>query len=129
MLESEKKSSAIFKYFALNDNGTVSPSILWDAGKATIRGKIISIGTRLKKDRLKKQVELEAEIKRLEREHKQYGKQEVLDKLKENRTKLDEILTYKAEGALRFIDINITNWEIRTAGYYHFNYRRHKRVI
>lgn len=95
---------AISEYFALNDNGTVSPSILWDAGKATIRGKIISIGSRLKKDRLKKQVELETEIKRLEREHKQHGKQEVLDKLKENRTKLDEILTYKAEGALRFID-------------------------
>lgn len=46
---------ALFEYFALNDNGTVSPSVLWDAGKATIRGKIISIGSRLKKQRLAKQ--------------------------------------------------------------------------
>ncbi len=49
-------------------------------------------------------MELETKIKKLEREHKQHGKQEVLDKLKENITKLDEILTYKAEGALRCID-------------------------
>lgn len=46
---------AIFEYFSLTDNGTDSPSVLWDAGKATIRGKIISIGLRLKKQRLAKQ--------------------------------------------------------------------------
>lgn len=100
----EEIGSAIMAYFALNDNGMVSPTVLWDAGKATIRGKIISIGSKLKKDRLKKQVEVETEIKRLENEHKRNGKQEVFNKLKENRAKLDEILTYKAEGALRFID-------------------------
>lgn len=94
----------ICEYFGMNDNGTVTSSILWDAGKATIRGKIISIGSWLKKDRLKKQVEVETEIKRLEREHKQHGEQEVYDKLKEYRAKLDEILTYKAEGTLRFLD-------------------------
>ena len=44
--------SAISEYFALKDNGEVSPSVLWDAGKATIRGKMISIGTKLKKQRL-----------------------------------------------------------------------------
>ena len=82
----------------------VSASVLWDAGKATIRGKIISIGSRVKKDGLKKQLEIETEIKRLEKEHKQYGRQKILDKLKENRTKLNDLLTCKAEGALRFID-------------------------
>lgn len=100
----EEIRSAILEYFALNDNGMVSPSVLWDAGKATIRGKIISIGSKVKKERIKKQLQLETEIKRLETEHKQHGKQEVLDKLKEHRTKLDELLTFKAEGALRFID-------------------------
>lgn len=95
---------ALLEYFELNDNGTVSPSVLWDAGKATIRGKIISIGSRIKKDRLKKQLEIETEMKRLEKEHKQYGRQERLHKRKENRVKLNDLLTYKAEGALRFID-------------------------
>lgn len=49
---------AILEYFELNDNGMVSPSVLWDAGKPIIRGKIISIGSRIKKDRLKKQQKL-----------------------------------------------------------------------
>lgn len=69
----------------------LSPSILWDAGKATIRGKRISIGSRLKKDREKKQVELENQIKRLEKEHKQDEKPEILDELQENRAKSDDI--------------------------------------
>lgn len=43
-------------------------------------------------------------MKRLEREHKQYREEEVLKRLKEVRLKLDEALTYKAEGALRVID-------------------------
>lgn len=98
----EEIRSAITEYFALNDDGNVSPTVLWDAGKATIRGKLISIGSRLKKERLKRQLELETEIKRLENEHKQHGRQATLDKLKGTRTKLDELLTYKAEGALRF---------------------------
>ena len=37
------------EYFDLNDNGEVSPSILWEGGKAFIRGKIIEITSRLKK--------------------------------------------------------------------------------
>lgn len=49
-------------------------------------------------------MELETEIKKLENDHKQHGRQETLDKLKGTRTKLDELLTYKAEGALRFIN-------------------------
>lgn len=40
----------------------------------------------------------------MENKHKQERQQEILNKLKENRNKLDELLTNKAEGALRFID-------------------------
>lgn len=100
----EEIQTAIKEYFVFNDNGMVSPSVLWDAAKATIRGKIISIGSRLKKQRMQKQLQIENEIKRLENEHKQQRKKEVLDELKENRNKLDDLLTYRAEGALRFID-------------------------
>lgn len=46
----------------------VSPSVVWDASKATIHGKIIFIGSSIKKQRLMKQQELENEIKRLEKE-------------------------------------------------------------
>lgn len=78
----EEIGSVIMEYFALNDNGMVSPTVLWDAGKATIRWKIISIGSKLKKGRLRKQVELETEIKRLENEHKQSRNKKFLINLK-----------------------------------------------
>lgn len=31
------------------DNGSVTPSVLWDAAKAVMRGKIIALTSRLKK--------------------------------------------------------------------------------
>lgn len=53
--------SAVTEYAAMNNNRTVSPSVLWDASKATMRRKIISLGSHLKKQRLVKQVELRNE--------------------------------------------------------------------
>lgn len=55
---------ALTEYFIINDDGNVSPSIVWDASKATIRGKIISIGSRTKKQRLAKQQSLEDKTKK-----------------------------------------------------------------
>jgi exonuclease III len=40
-------------YLEINDNGEVNPNILWDALKAVIRGKLISIGTNIKKTKEK----------------------------------------------------------------------------
>lgn len=90
------------EYFQINDNGEVSPSILWEGGKAVIRGKIIEITSRLKKARLKQQEKLENKIKELELEHKRTSNSSTLLELKKIRHELDELLTYKAEGALRF---------------------------
>ena len=53
-------------YLKYNDNGTVSPSSHWEAAKVVMRGNIIAISSRLKKQRLAQQVELEREIKKLE---------------------------------------------------------------
>lgn len=49
----------------INDNGEVSPSILWDGGKAVTRGKIIEISSRLRKAWLKQQKILENKIREL----------------------------------------------------------------
>lgn len=38
-------------YLQENDNGDVNPSILWDASKAILRGKIIARTAMLKKDK------------------------------------------------------------------------------
>lgn len=89
-------------YIKINVNGSVSPSVLWDAAKAVIRGKIIALTSRLKKQREHKRLEIEKEIKRLECEHKKSRNTNSLDLLKQNRQKLDDLLTYKAEGALRY---------------------------
>ena len=93
---------ALTEYFAFNDNETVSPSILWEGARAVMRGNIIAISSRLKKQRMAEQVELESEIKSLETKHQHSKDQKILDLLKETRQKLDNLLTYKTEGILRF---------------------------
>ena len=103
-LVKEEIHKDLINYFDINDNGTVSPSILWEGAKAVMRGSIIAISSRLKKQRLAQQDTLEREIKKLETEHQQSKKQEVLQTLKETRKKLDDLLTYQTEGALRFIN-------------------------
>lgn len=90
------------KYFQINDNGEVSPSILWEGAKAVLQGRLIEILSRLKRARFKKQDELENKIKELEREHKRKPDKSIFCELKKTRDKLDELLTVKAEGALQF---------------------------
>lgn len=86
----------------INDNGEVTPSILWDAAKAAMRGQIIQITSRVKKQREAKRLELETEIIRLEKEHKTSRQGNTLELLKKVRQKFDDLLTYKAEALLRF---------------------------
>lgn len=66
------------EYFQINDNGEVSPSILWEGGKAVIRGKIIEITSRLKKAQLEQQGKLESKIGELELEHKRTSNNSIL---------------------------------------------------
>jgi len=99
----EEIRQQLIEYFDINDNGLVTPSILWEGAKAVTRGKIIEITSRNKKLRLAKQNEIENEIRKLETEHKQTGKIKILECLRKERKKLDDLLTYKAEGALRFV--------------------------
>ncbi|KAJ0059923.1 hypothetical protein NL108_015598 [Boleophthalmus pectinirostris] len=90
------------EYFLLNDNGEVSLSTLWDGAKAVLRGKCIEVTVQLKKQRLAKQIELESEIKRLEQIHKITRDPTILTQLKIQRNNFDRLMTYKAEGAMRF---------------------------
>lgn len=41
--------------FTINDNDEVSPSILWEWAKAVLRGKIIALSAKLKKQLIEKQ--------------------------------------------------------------------------
>lgn len=60
---------------------------------------MIEISSRLKKLQMKQQKELEDKINILETEHKLTSNKETL---KQTRQRLDELLTYKAKGAIRF---------------------------
>lgn len=73
------------EYLEINDNGEVSLATLWDGGKAVIRGKIIEITSRIRKDCLKQQRAIESKIRELELEHKRTRNNSVLQELKENR--------------------------------------------
>lgn len=79
------------EYFQLNDNVKITPSVLWEAGKAVLRGKMTEITSRLKKARLEQQRELDSKIKELESEHKRTSKKFILLELKEFGQKPDEL--------------------------------------
>lgn len=68
--------------------------------KEVMRGKITEITTRVKEEHIVKQKELESKIK--EFEHQNTANNCTVVELKETTQKLDELLTYKTEGALRF---------------------------
>lgn len=85
-----------------NDNDEVSVSTLWDAAKAVLRGKIIALSSKLKKERERLQSDWEESIKNLEQQHKQTKDDSILKSLSQNKQRLNDLLTHKAEGALRF---------------------------
>lgn len=59
-------------FFKANERGEIASSILWEAFKAYIRGILISIGAKEKKERSKRREQLIEEIHSLEQEHKKH---------------------------------------------------------
>lgn len=57
------------EYLLINDNGTVSPNVLWDAWKAVLRGKLIAFMSHRKKEKQKHLAELQSKLKKLETQH------------------------------------------------------------
>lgn len=93
----EQIKTEIKLYMELNDNGEVNPSMLWDAGKAVLRGKIIAICSFLKKQRQQKLCNLQSQLKRIEKEHKQKMNQELLKDIKRLRNEIDNLCTNDLE--------------------------------
>lgn len=56
----------IKEYMEFNSNTEVSPSILWDAGKAVLRGKIIMWSSQKKAEKLKRISDLTNKLDLLE---------------------------------------------------------------
>lgn len=67
----KQMSNDIQMYIIENDNGEISPPILWDAAKAVLRGKLIAIAfvKKKKKQRQRKLFKLQNQLKSLEISH------------------------------------------------------------
>lgn len=57
-------------YFDKNDNEDTNPEFLWEAAKAYIRGFTISYMSHKKKELMRKQTQLEKDLKAAETVHK-----------------------------------------------------------
>lgn len=78
----EQTKKDISLYLEFNDNGEVSPPILWDTLKAVLRGKVIAMSSYKKKMRNKTLEELQNKLKRLENKHKLNLAQDTLEDIR-----------------------------------------------
>ena len=93
----------ITRYREENDNGEVDPTILWDALKSVIRGKLIAQTSLLKRTRLELYQNLIGQLKKLEKHHQELKTIETLKRVKEVRGKIDQILLTEVEKKARFV--------------------------
>jgi len=79
----------IADFLEQNDNGEVTPPILWDACKAVLRGKIIGYSSHLKRARLKELDQLQTQLKKLEQKHKDTNDKKIKEELKKKKNEID----------------------------------------
>ena len=89
-------------YMDNNNNGEVSPSVLWDAAKAVIRGKCIALTSHRKKERYKKLSDLEENLKVLEREHIESKEPCILNQIRNVRKEINKLCEEELEKKAKF---------------------------
>lgn len=99
----EETVKELQRYIEDNDNGEVSPSVLWDACKAVMRGKIIAKSAYLKKIRQLKLDTLKSDLKRLEREHKDKLEVHINQEIKKKRAEINENYVQEIQKNLLFV--------------------------
>uniref|UniRef100_A0A1A7ZMF0 Endonuclease/exonuclease/phosphatase domain-containing protein n=1 Tax=Nothobranchius furzeri TaxID=105023 RepID=A0A1A7ZMF0_NOTFU len=97
---------SLSQYWADNSLSPVSPAIIWDAAKATMRGQLISYCSFRKKTLEKNRRFLESEVVRLEQTHKQSSTPENFKALIAARTKLNIEYTNHARKLLLYTKQN-----------------------
>lgn len=90
------------QFISINKTPDISPSTLWEAGKAYIRGAIMSYTSAQMKDALKKQLVLEKTIATLEAQFKKFYSNSLAKQLDAARSALNQLLTRKAETTIFF---------------------------
>lgn len=90
-------------YLEINDNGEVSPPILWDAMKAVLRGKIIAMSSLKKKIRNRTIEDLQNKLKELESKHKLSLAQDTLGEIRKIRNEINNLATQEIKKNLMFL--------------------------
>lgn len=89
-------------YLDINNTPETPPTMLWDCAKAYLRGSIISYTMAKKRQKVAKQKDLEDRIRDLEHEHKKGREHRTLNDLNKAHRELQDLLSEKIEGNLRF---------------------------
>lgn len=84
-------------FLEMNDSPETSPSLLWETGKAVIRGTIISYASHKKRKQQELENALELKIKQLTNQYDINANEQTLQELKQAKTQLDDILNKKAD--------------------------------
>ena len=90
-------------YLEFNNNEDISSSVLWDALKAVLRGKLIMCSSRKKKEKEKQLSELTTKLKILERKHMEQNGPHILEEINTTKQKLNKILDNQVEIKLKYI--------------------------
>lgn len=98
----EQLMDAIKEFLVFNDNEEVSPGTLWDALKAVLRGKIISISAHQKKNNQHKLACLEEKLLKLQQEHFRNVKNEIKLEIQNVKKEIDDINTLAIQKKLIF---------------------------
>lgn len=94
--------NAMKEYVHFNNMDGISAETLWAAHKATIRGKIIQIATKLKKERASDVEKLERDFAALRKHHKKDPSTVQIAQLDKARLVLNLALIVKAENSIRW---------------------------
>lgn len=107
MLNNEGDKKAIIEdykvFLSINDNGEVSPPILWDTAKAYLRGKLIAKAAFLKKTKSERLHNLENRLKMLEQLHSQKKDPLLLTQMQPIKQEIDQIYCENIEKNIRYM--------------------------
>lgn len=96
----------IKNYLEDNNNEDTNQSIVWDALKAVIRGKLISVGSKQKKERIKQYQLHISELRKLEQRNKEKPDEATRQQLNQTKKKINNLLQNETETKARFLKQN-----------------------
>ena len=90
-------------YLTDNNNGETSPAMLWDALKAVIRGKLIAISSKMKKEKQARYKQLISDLTTLEQKHKLKADRQIFAQMTEVRKQINMILQQEVDMKTRYL--------------------------